>query len=221
MYMFSSVILPIVLVALILTQVILALLHARYNQQYAQKHDFPLISRTTTVELLEKFSRIYEPIDIKVNAAISTPALYQGGVLRINKEWVYEHRAFATLNTLVELVKMQHGWEWQQLQMWQKLLLVLQVSLLIAGINQPVVVVVSLLLVLTQLSLSIYFAAKMEDIIKQAIEIGRDLLDLNVVELEQAPRVLRHLLSDPYTYPVQLVQDVIYFLFGFFSKSTP
>jgi hypothetical protein len=202
-------------------QVILALLHSRFNFEKAKRSDFRLNSRTTIVDLLQKFSRIHLEVDTRVNASIALPAKYTQGLLLLSKAHVYSDRALPSLQTLAELVKYKHDWDWDYVQMWHKALLIVQLAALPFAWGQTIGLLGCIVLACAQILLSMYISNRYQRIVTITLDLAWDLLDLKEWEENHVHKLLEHLPAAAYTYPLDLIGDVINFLVGFRHKSKP
>ena len=196
---------------MLIMQVIMAILNISNRKRHALRLNFVLSSRTSTVDMLQKYSRIFDPLDIKVNADITDPAKFKDGMLHINRDWVYEHHAYPNLLALLEIVQAEQGNFVSWVVKLQQILFIAELGLLYGLFVNEWFAVLALPVAMVVLGLGVYAEVKIGQHIDKTIDIATDLLDLDEFEVEWSQKLLAVYQNQAHTYPVDLVVSIYRF----------
>lgn len=89
---------------ILLMQLILAVLMQLELKKYGDKYNFYHSSQMTMVDLLERFSRDYGKINLKVNRRVPDVAMWIGDTLAVDNKAVYRKDALAGILVVRELL---------------------------------------------------------------------------------------------------------------------
>jgi hypothetical protein len=201
--------------ALAMVQLILATIAWWERRHSHLRMDFPLSSQTSVVDLLEKYSRIHGPLDVKVNVAIDRPAsLDKHGTLLINRSHVYRTSSYPTFYTLYQIML---GREQQRELRLLRLATIFIFSLQIITCALAIWVLdvfiwASVIFALVALLLSIYWEHQHQQVLKQSVELAIDLLDLDEVEQIRMVGLAESFKGEGFKYIHYPVTTVIKFL---------
>jgi hypothetical protein len=204
----------IIIAALWITQIALGVLSLWRSRKLHRKFAYALASRTSVVDLLEKFSRVYGPINVKVNAAIKQPAILRPDILWVNREVAYNSDLYSTFYTSFQLAMLNLNSRWfQMLLPWQVLAYFGQiiVAVLVFTVSQAYLpVLLGIAAGLFVVSLFLYFYSAY--ISETAVEIAADLLDLDKVEIKRAQLLASLFQADIFKYSIYPIIWVIRFI---------
>ncbi len=207
------------LVALIILvlQVLLALFNYRSVFKSALRKDFLLSSFTSPVELLETYSRVYHPLQLKVNAEISTPAAWQGDMLLINRDWVYQHRALPNIWILNLLSSQAFRHSIPRLQIVQRVLFAVTLFSLFLSTQEydtqrlEFVVIVTIVLQLAALLIAFWIGLIREKINSGVLLLSADLLNADETELPRIKYMLESWSGLGWVYPIEMLKVMVNF----------
>lgn len=177
-------VLLIVAIILLAIQFVLGLSSLHNSHRLHDRFTTPLGSKISVAELLEKYSRVIEPINIKVNSNITKVAVSRGDLLHVNRELVYRTDLFVNASTLwyINLTKRKNHriMRYQRLQI---LLFLLELGLLALAVWRFNVLIWGVVVLATVLIISSFLLAlEYEGLLEEFYVLGTDLLDLDEVE---------------------------------------
>jgi len=204
----------IVAITLLTMQILLALTSMWQRSRLHRNFLQPLGSMTSLAQLLEKYSRVVEPFNIKVNARINTSVASRPQILLVNRNHVYRNDLYANCMAVwhIKLTKPENK-VFHQYQTWQTLLFILEVILLVMGIYisylffYPTIALTVGLLIYGYIVQMDYSEVQYE-----FLEHATDMLDLDPVEQARAKVLSDKLKMEVFMYPVRPIQWVIGFI---------
>jgi len=204
----------IIFFAVITAQVALAVIAAWELYGLPRKYSQPLGSKVTIVELLQKYSRIFESISIRVDAQIRQPARISADVLLVNKREVYGALLYPGVYTLYQLLLM---WPRHRMALRiyrvQLLIIIVEAALFILGLYfGEILVVVALLIGIVLLIVSFVYQAFLFSIWEEVKDVAIDLLELDKVEQARIKQLVRRMPSQAFIYAVEPVIWIIRFI---------
>jgi len=197
----------VLLTALLLIFVFFAIKTSNLDNRFS----YSLSSKVTLAELLQKYSRIYGSLDIKVNANIAGPVLYEHGLLYINKRYVYKPNLYVGVIALLEIEKGR-----KKKSYWYSILMAFLMIFIIIGsvvgiahsywVLGAVDVCILLILFLSFLS----YKRRVGEY-GEILDLSKDLLELNNEESDLAIKLLLLLAEKEYVYAPSMVVRLLRF----------
>ncbi len=204
----------IIIAAIWFTQILLGILSLWRSRHLDRKFAYPLASKTSVVNLLEKYSRIYGAINVKVNAVIKQPALLRPEILWINRAAAYNEDLYSTFFTTFQLALLNLSNHWFQAVLpWQMLAYMAQIGLAILALAKSQDYLILVVLVsagLLIVSWALYFYAAF--ISATALDMASDLLDLDEIEVTRAKRLAGLFQTDIFKYAIYPVVWLVKFI---------
>jgi hypothetical protein len=180
--------------SLLALQLILAI-NMRFDlRRWGLKHNFTVSSYTSIVDMLAKYSRIYQPIRVKVNKVLTKPAEVIDDTFAVNRRAAHQfdfYSGYYVLHTLLGHISGHYTW----LKWWvnmQKLIYLVQIVALIGAVvlQNSLPGMVSILASLILIGLTIVIETHQETFNKGVLNLAIDLLDLDKNEQTKAPKVV-------------------------------
>lgn len=203
-------VIKLIVAVILILQVILAIFNYRNVVKATLRKDFLLTSYVSPVDMLESFSRVYHPLQIKVNADIQLPAELKGDLLLVNRKWVYQHRALPSIWILRLLSKQAQPLSSKKWMFIQGLLFVLSGLLLFSEFA-----ILGLVLEVVNIAISITVELKIARINNMTLMLANDLLDLSESERENTKKMLLEWEGGGWTYPVEIFLGLLRFILPF------
>jgi hypothetical protein len=204
----------IIFLAVFATQVAIAAIAVWELYRLPRKFAQPLGSKVTIVELLQKYSRIFESISIRVDAEIRQPAKAYADVLLVNKRQVYGAHLYPSVYTLYQLLLMWPKYR-KTLNVFQIqiVLVIAEVALFIAGLYfGEGFILIALLLGIILLIVSFIYQSFLSTLWKEVQDVAIDLLDLDKVEQARVKQLIRQMPAQAFVYAVEPMIWVIRFI---------
>lgn len=204
----------IIFLAVLIAQLAIAAIAAWELYRLPRKFSQPLGSKVTIVELLQKYSRIFESISIRVDAQIRQPARVYADVLLVNKRQVYGAHLYPGVYTLYQLMLMWPRYR-KALQVYrlQFFFMLLEVALFVASLYfGEILVVPALLIGIVLLIASFVYQAFLFNLWLEVGEVAVDLLELDKVEQARIKQMVRQMPAQAFVYAVEPVIWVIRFI---------
>jgi hypothetical protein len=205
----------IVVMFLLVVQTILAISSWWDRVRLERKFAFPLGSQTSTADMLELYSRIFGPVNIKVNAAIKGISSANGNLLLINRHQVYRSDLFSTCYTLwvLHLLK-EENQHLRRYHNWQLGGFSVEIILVALGFYYPQLgwlLAVAAVLILALLLSSYIYQYRLRQMKQEYLYVAMDLLSLDKLETMRAESLGNRLSTHPFSYPVGMVHLVVRF----------
>lgn len=213
--MISSEILPeifvpfffVLLIALLLIFVFFTIKTTNLDDRFS----YSLSSKVSLAELLQKYSRIYGSLDIKVNANITGPVLYEHGLLYINKNYVYKPNLYVGVIALLEIEKGRRKRNyWYSILMATLMILILIGSVLGILYSYWILGIVDICILLLLFLSFLSYKRKVWEY-SEILDIARDLLELNNEESSLATKLLLLLAEREYIFAPNMVVRLLRF----------
>lgn len=205
------------LIVLIMLQVIPSLYSLLFKTGLDKKYNFPIGEMAEAAEVLENYVKIYNPVNLRVNADIPTPAIAEKEFVLINKNKMYQFDLFTNFYMLfqLELSKAKYSFQ-RQYHVVQNLLFLFQlVSVGLFFIIENEVAIYFLwaaIIFQAFILLSIVFIFQgYKKIFRKTLDVSLDLLNLDDVEYARAKALAKDLQYQAYNYPIVLFRNVFLF----------
>lgn len=204
----------IVFAALLLTQILLAVLSKLRGWRLHKKFNHALSSQVTLAGLLEKYSRLEKNLSITVNAAIASPAQAYGEVVLVNRSWVYKPELFPNFYGLWQLVLTSQKYViLKRLHTIQIFIYLAQLLLLILSlVVWEVLIWPSLVLGLIAIIYSLYVESVYEKSLQKTYTLALDYLELDRIEQSRGLKLLDRLRGVGFEYALQPFTFILRFL---------
>jgi hypothetical protein len=205
-------------ILLLIIQILLGVYSLIIRADIIKKFNHPLGSMVTPAEALEKYSKIIQKISVRVNAEIELPAYAGNEIILVNKSKVYQTDLFSNFFTLfqVELSKKKQSIIRDFGLIINFIFIVQLVSIIFSFIfinNQLVFIpIISIGSSIILFFLSIVFFFSLETVLKKALFVSKDLLDLDPVEYARAEALSGLLRFEAFEYPIRLLRNLIGFV---------
>jgi hypothetical protein len=212
-------ILKIVLLVLIFTQVFLTILSLIYSRQLKSRFSLMLSSGMSNARMLEIYSRVFNPLNIRVNAVIKAVSQAKDDLVMINNKHVHSRDLFTTCYTLWQIGLAKSEFQFlQYFHRWQASAFLVQTILTILAfisMQLELLLVPAILIAFILIGSSFYYQQKF-DLLKRAYLIeAHDLLDLDKLELLRARSLGDNLGARVFTYPSVPIIWVLRFISPF------
>lgn len=207
-------ILIIITVIIFTIQVLLAITGWWEQRNLPKKYTISLGSQITSAQLLEKYSKIVRPINLRVNPAIQGIAEVKRDLLMVSRRHVYRNDLYGTAVVLwnIKLTK-PDNFLLQEYQKWQGLFFLCEVVFLIAAIFAwELFAVGAFLFALGLWAFSYYMQWHYNQIISEYTDYAIDLLELDGVEAEWVSELGNKYRSQTFLYPIKPVKWIVQFI---------
>lgn len=181
-------ILAIIAGILLCLQIILAIFNKHNFFKSALRLDFLVSSQVNMVEVLQLYSRIEGTVNIKVNADIPLPAVFENNLLLVKRDWVYQHRAVPSLWLLRTLRLGERKQTIRKYRAIQQILFALTLITIGLSTIQITLVVLALILQIITILLGFRIESLLDYVHYQALQLAKDFLDLSEHEAHQIGR---------------------------------
>lgn len=188
------------------------------NRKLEKKYDHPLSDMVDASTALENYVKIYRSVGIRVHEEIPFPALASEEFVIINRDRIYSTDLYTNFFTIfqLELSKKVNNFS-RKLHLYQNLLFFLQLLFFVLGLTLQVEwnYILILLAIGTQVittGFSLIGVSLFDFILKDSLEISKDLLNLDEVEVARAEGLKNDIKVHVFEYPIEFFKNVI----GFF-----
>lgn len=171
------------------------------------------LSKTTAADILEKYSKIFNPISITVNSNIQEVAIAKDSHIFMNKRLAYNDSIYTIIYLCKELILTNKRHQPMQSSFAQKFFYFFQVILGLSAIYFSSYILLGLyIFVFIGLVVSGYYRQESFNIIsKKTIELASDLANLTDEEIFISKKILRSLSSKYKIYPLSAISSLINF----------
>ncbi len=189
---------------LLTLQLLLAFASLWERRNLERRFAYPLGSRMSNADLLEIYSRVVRPINIKVNARIKQAAAVFGDAILINQRHVYRKDLYVTCYTIwlikftdLENLDVQRNFRFQGILFGLELILIV-----VAYLTGAIIVVATALWVAIMLfGFSYFMQLRYAKIVEEYHILAKDLLDLDPIESARAEILAEKLKTETFSYP--------------------
>ncbi len=205
-----------VLILLFFVQIILSIYSKFLNYKLQFRYRFETSSGVEPVELLEKYSRIYQKINLKVNAQISQPAIAINNLVLVNRNEMYKPTLYNNFIVSLSLVEAKIAKVIQRIHTFQSVIFLVQLlnftlAFNISSVSYSYFVFGGIALVIFQLLLSTMVLFYKRGLLLRALEITQDLAELTQEEVETLLDLISNLQFTPFEYPINLLTSIVLF----------
>lgn len=208
-----------IFVLLFICQIVLGTFSLSYKAKLPQKYSFILGDLSEPVSTLEKYMKIYRKVNLKVNAAIKEPAKAQNEFLLLNKNAMYTPNLYVNFFIIfqLELTKVTNRFA-REARKYQIIIFTLQIILFFVAIALgdsiygQVIASISLALLIIGIVLSMFIMILLQYISEESIEIAKDLLNLDNVEIARTESLANDIKYRVFEYPFDSFRLLIQFL---------
>lgn len=197
-----------------LAQFLLGFISVRQTTGLAERFNQVLQSKVRVAEMLEKYSRIVQPFNIKVDADIDVPAEARGSTLYVNKSMVYHYNLYSNYYCLWQLEKMSQPSAklLQNNRLWNVAYTVQWLVLLCAVTVFPLAIYVSIAIALILIGVSLIARYEEMAVHVRTLDVLYDFADLNDREQKTAREMGDVLANSVFAYSVRWPIRVVRFL---------
>lgn len=199
-------------------QFLLAIYALLVRKGIEKRFSHPLAEQIEAATALEQYSKIYRTVNLTVDAKINLPAYALDEFLLVNKNHMYHFDLFTTFYTLyqLELTKTEHKFA-RTLFIFQNILFFLQLSIFGLGLIlqyswAEYVLITALVIQIFSFMLGIIGFVLFEYVLSDTLDIARDILRLDEIEIYRAESLKNDLKYHVYEYPVDFILRIFRFL---------
>ncbi len=206
-------------VLLLICQIVLGAFSLSYKVKLPKKYSFILGDLSEPVSTLEKYMKIYRKVNLKVNAAIKDPAKARNEFLLLNRNVMYTPNLYINFFIIfqLELSKITNKFV-RESKRYQILLFILQIATFIVAIALgesiygQLLASLSLSFLILSMVLSMFVMILIQYITEETLEIAKDLLNLDSVEIARAESLANDIKYRVFEYPFDSFRLLIQFL---------
>ncbi len=183
-----------------------------------QRYSYPLGEMIDASKALENYVKIYRKVNLKVHANVPFPAYAQEEFVLINRNKIYNIDLFTNFFTLyqLELSKKEHNLA-RKLYIFQNFVFLMQIFLFILGLVLQyewsyILIVAAIAVQVFSIMFSIIGFIIYDFVLTDTLEISKDLLNLDEVEIARAESLKNDLKFHVYEYPFDFFKRVFGFL---------
>ncbi len=211
----------IVFFAVLVSQLFIATIASWNLRGLSRKFSQPLGSKVTIVELLQKYSRMYAAVNIKVDADVPGPAGVEADALLLNRKIVYSSGLYHNVFVLFQMLLLLPAYTLlRKTRRVQAGLFLLEILIYVAHVYvyEPLGVVAAFV-GFGLLATSFVYQSYLGDILNEVYELSVDLLELDDVESLRAQVLIKEMQAQAFTYAVEPLIWLVKFVFPI--RSTP
>lgn len=206
-----------VFVITLIIQIMLALYSKIVHFNIDKKYRYSLVSNIEPAQTLEKYAKIYQPINLRVNAHIQQPAQAEDEYVLINRNKMYIPDLFTNFYTLfqVELAKKQHAFV-RNIHTPLFILFTLQICTIIVALLpqstlQEYFLYAAFFFQFCVILVSFFAMIRMRMLLETTLTVATDLLDLFQEEYDWAEQLRDDLQYKVFEYPFEFVKKFVLF----------
>ena len=206
-----------VFIIVLIIQFVLALFSKIARYKLEKKYNHPLSNMVEASAALENYVKIYRRVNIKVHAKIPFPAFAKEEFIIINRDRIYKNDLFTNFYTLyqLELSRKENNLA-RKLYTFQNFIFFLQLLFFILGSLQfdvsYIFLVISIGIQLFAIFFSIIGFIIYEFILGDALEVSKDLLGLDEVEIARTESLKNDLKLHVFEYPFEFLRRLFSFI---------
>ncbi|MCA9379289.1 hypothetical protein KC640_02575 [Candidatus Dojkabacteria bacterium] len=204
----------IIFCAIWIAQLVMAIASEWRGRNLPRRFGAALLDGNAIADVLEKYSRFYEPINIRVNSQIWQPAVISGDTLHINRRLVRKNDLYLTLYTILQLhLLKEENRYFRNYHILQFVLFVLESVMFILALQVDVLwLLPAVIAAVVLLSSSIVMYILLGELVIDVLDTAYVLLDMTNLERAMALDLARLWREGSFRYAFSPVKVVL----GFF-----
>lgn len=171
----------IIFIAIWIVQVFTGIIVEWRSRNLYRRFALKISDTSTLIDLLEKYMRIYEPLNVRVGARIWQPSLFKGELLFINDRFAHRSNLYILLHTILQAAMAREENKFlRNIHVWQVVAYTLQVALFVLAIvNDPLWLIPAIIVGVVLIVSSVFFYIVYGEMLIEVLDMAYILIDLS------------------------------------------
>jgi hypothetical protein len=211
-------IIVVIIINLFLIQLVSNLYAKLTSRKIERRYAYTLDNTIEAAEVVENYIKIFRQVNLSVNANIMPPAFaYDTDYVLLNRIKMYESDLYTNFYTIyqLELTKDKFNFA-RRIYVVQNILFFFQIVSFILGIVlqdslNDIFLILSLIFTVANILVSIFGYFIYNSVLNSSLEIAKDLLNLEELEIVRTENLKNELRLVVFEYPIEFLKRVFLF----------